>query len=343
MGKTIFFEAPLYASILAAVAFILYYITDKKIWRSVALTTILASVVCLTVFMIKRWIHAGRPPLSNSFESMVFFAWSAMLIMFVIELLYRPPVVGAAIALMVTFTLAYTDLAFPSEITNLMPALQNNFWLTIHVILCFIGYSAFMVSFVSGMLYLYGAEKPYAAIASYLTGFTLVGLVGGLIFILARRSGAIASSEEAATIGKLFLYLIGWIVAGGVLYFPISIIVKKLGLQDKPEMVKKQNSLMIKAVTFAFPFLTLGIITGSVWANQAWGRYWGWDPKETWSLITWIIFAIFLHMKYAGGWMGIKPKHMPYVRALIAVIGFLAVVFTFFGVNYLLSGLHSYA
>lgn len=100
---------------------------------------------------------------------------------------------------------------------------------------------------------------------------------------------------------------------------------------------------MNKAVAFAFPFLTLGIITGSVWANQAWGRYWGWDPKETWALITWIIFAIFLHLKYAGGWMGIKPKHLPYVRALIAVIGFLAVIFTFFGVNYLLSGLHSYA
>ena len=343
MGKTIFFDVPIYASIVSAVAFILYYISNKKIWRGVALGTILAAAACLTIFMIKRWVNAGRPPLSNSFESMVFFAWSALVIIFVIELLYRPPVVGAAIALLVTFTLAYTDLAFPSEITNLMPALQNNFWLTVHVILCFIGYSAFMVSFVAGMLYLYGAEKPYAGIAAYLTGFTLIGLVGGLILVIARKSGATTASEEASTLGKLFLYLIGWLVAGGVLYFPISIVVKKLGLRDKPEIVKKQNSLMIKAVTFAFPFLTLGIITGSVWANQAWGRYWGWDPKETWALITWIIFAIFMHMKYAGGWMGIKPKHLPYVRALIAVIGFLAVIFTFFGVNYLLSGLHSYA
>jgi len=274
---------------------------------------------------------------------MVFFGWAALWILLVMELLYRPPVVGAVAALMVVFTLAYAHLAFPSEITPLMPALQNNFWLTVHVILCFIGYASFMVSFVAGLLYLYGAEKPYSAIASYLTGFTLLGLAGGLILVLARKSGATTAGEEAASLGKLLLYLAGWVVAGGVLYFPVSLTVGKLGLKDKPEMGKKQNSLMIKAVSFAFPFLTLGIITGSVWANQAWGRYWGWDPKETWALITWIIFAIFLHMKYAGGWLGIKPNHLPYVRALVAVIGFLAVIFTFFGVNYLLSGLHSYA
>lgn len=91
-----------------------------------------------------------------------------------------------------------------------------------------------------------------------------------------------------------------------------------------------------KVVGFAFPLLTLCIITGAIWADYAWGTYWSWDPKETWSLITWIIYAAFLHARLMYGWKGKRAAWM-------AVIGFAAVLFTFFGVNYLLPGLHSYA
>lgn len=91
-----------------------------------------------------------------------------------------------------------------------------------------------------------------------------------------------------------------------------------------------------KVVSFAFPMLTLCIISGAIWANYAWGTYWSWDPKETWSLITWIIYAGYLHARLMYGWKGKRAAWM-------AVIGFAAVLFTFFGVNYFLSGLHSYA
>lgn len=91
-----------------------------------------------------------------------------------------------------------------------------------------------------------------------------------------------------------------------------------------------------KVIAFGFLFLTLGIITGAVWANSAWGTYWSWDPKETWSLITWLIYAIYLHMRIRAGWRGRKA-------AWLSVIGFFAMLFTYFGVNYLLAGLHSYA
>jgi cytochrome c-type biogenesis protein CcsB len=94
------------------------------------------------------------------------------------------------------------------------------------------------------------------------------------------------------------------------------------------------DELTYQLVTFGFLFLTVGIITGAVWANSAWGRYWGWDPKETWSLITWFIYAAFLHARLMKGWEG---KRM----AVISIIGFMAVLFTYFGVN-LLPGLHSY-
>lgn len=89
-------------------------------------------------------------------------------------------------------------------------------------------------------------------------------------------------------------------------------------------------------VLFGFLWLSVGIITGSVWANSAWGSYWSWDPKETWSLITWFIYAALLHARNLQGWKGERV-------AWLSMIGFGCVLFTYFGVNYLLSGLHSYA
>jgi cytochrome c-type biogenesis protein CcsB len=96
------------------------------------------------------------------------------------------------------------------------------------------------------------------------------------------------------------------------------------------------DELAYKMIGFAFPMLTLCIVTGAIWANYAWGTYWSWDPKETWSLITWIIYAAYLHARLMYGWKGKRAAWM-------AILGFVAVLFTFFGVNYLLAGLHSYA
>lgn len=89
-------------------------------------------------------------------------------------------------------------------------------------------------------------------------------------------------------------------------------------------------------LTAGFVFLTLGIVTGSIWARQAWGTYWQWDPKETWSLITWFLYLVQLHQRFTVGWRGKKA-------AVMAIIGFAAVVFTLWGVTYLLGGVHSYA
>lgn len=91
-----------------------------------------------------------------------------------------------------------------------------------------------------------------------------------------------------------------------------------------------------RLIAFAFPFLTIGMTTGSVWANVAWGTYWGWDPKETCSLITWLVYALYLHLRILRGW---KDKKAAY----LSIIGFLATLFTFVGVNFILSGLHSYS
>jgi ABC-type transport system involved in cytochrome c biogenesis permease subunit len=96
------------------------------------------------------------------------------------------------------------------------------------------------------------------------------------------------------------------------------------------------DEINYKALTFGFPLLTVGIITGSIWAQYAWGSYWSWDPKETWSLITWCLYAALLHQRLTVGWRGRKA-------AIMAIIGFCAILFTFLGVNLLLAGLHAYS
>lgn len=112
---------------------------------------------------------------------------------------------------------------------------------------------------------------------------------------------------------------------------------KKLGpLMRRLPPLDTLDEINHKCLTFGFPLLTIGIITGSIWAEYAWGSYWSWDPKETWSLITWLLYAALLHGRLTVGWRGRKA-------AILAIIGFGAVLFTFLGVNLLLPGLHSYS
>jgi len=105
---------------------------------------------------------------------------------------------------------------------------------------------------------------------------------------------------------------------------------------ERKEILGTFEMMTDKTISFGFLFLTIGIISGAVWANSAWGTYWSWDPKETWSLITWFIYAVYLHCRFMRGWRGRRA-------AWISTAGFASVVFTYIGVNYMLSGLHSYA
>ncbi|MDP6524415.1 MAG: c-type cytochrome biogenesis protein CcsB [Kiritimatiellia bacterium] len=127
--------------------------------------------------------------------------------------------------------------------------------------------------------------------------------------------------------------------AGFAVSFVASIgylIVSREGAGGNSELQNAFDTAMTKTISFGFLFLAVGIITGAVWANSAWGTYWSWDPKETWSLITWLIYAGFLHCRFMRGWRGKRA-------AWISIIGFASVLFTYVGVNFLLSGLHSYA
>ena len=148
---------------------------------------------------------------------------------------------------------------------------------------------------------------------------------------------ALKSNWLIAHVITCFLGYAGFAVAFG---FSIMYLVKPEKISSKNIFTQLPSSdvmdeLTYQMIVFGFLFLTIGIITGSVWANSAWGTYWSWDPKETWSLITWIVYAVLLHLRITWGWYGNKI-------AWISILGFLAVLFTYFGVN-LLPGLHSYA
>ncbi len=229
-----------------------------------------------TAGIVLRWVESyqmgfGHAPLSNLYESLIFFAWTIALIYLFIEWRYQNRVIGAFSAPLAFLTMAYASLSpnISDRIQPLIPALKSN-WLIAHVITCFVGYGAFAVAFGVSIMYLLKSRR----------GEEAGGLVG--------RFPSTAVLDE---------------------------LTHQLGM-------------------FGFLFLSAGIITGAVWANSAWGRYWGWDPKETWSLITWFIYATLLHARMMRGWRGRRI-------AWLSIVGFGAVLFTYFGVN-LLPGLHSY-
>ena len=103
----------------------------------------------------------------------------------------------------------------------------------------------------------------------------------------------------------------------------------------KLQWAQNLDNLSYRMLGIGFPLLTIGILSGAVWANEAWGSYWSWDPKETWALLTWLVFAIYLHSRITKNWQGKKP-------AIIASIGFFVVWVCYLGVNLLGEGLHSY-
>jgi cytochrome c-type biogenesis protein CcsB len=261
----------------SAIFYIFRMVTGREFWGPLASYTALFGLMAQSFALILRWSESykmgiGHAPLSNLYESLIFFSWTIVLLYLVIERRIKSRKLGAFVIPFAFFSIAYASFSphINSRIQPLIPALQSN-WLISHVITCFFGYAAFTIACGLGLMYL------------------LKGLDQG--------KGSNSFLE----------------------FLPKKDILDELSYHS---------------VVIGFIFLTLGIITGSVWAYSAWGSYWSWDPKETWSLITWLIYAAMLHSRFVRGWRG---KRM----AIMSIIGFASVLFTYFGVN-LLPGLHSY-
>lgn len=248
----------------------------KKIGKITTWFTIAAFLI-QTAGIGLRWYESyqmgfGHAPLTNMYESVVFFSWTIMLLYLFLEYRYKNQTLGFFIVPLAFLAMAYGSFSpeINRGISPLIPALQSN-WLISHVVTCFIGYASFALAAGLGIMYLLKHSNNKA--------------LGGI-------------------------------------------------LETLPDL-KVIDDIIHKTMIFGFIWLSGGIITGAVWANSAWGTYWSWDPKETWSLITWFFYALTLHARYTRGWNG--P-----VIAWLSIIGMCIVLFTYYGVNFLLSGLHSY-
>ncbi|MBC8317346.1 MAG: c-type cytochrome biogenesis protein CcsB [Desulfobulbaceae bacterium] len=264
--------------LLASAVYIATFIFKTKKSGIIGTFIILLTFVIQTVGIGLRWYESyemgyGHAPMSNMYESLVFFSWSIIIFYILLEMKFKNRLLGAFAVPFAFVSMAYASFGkgINQEINPLIPALQSN-WLIAHVVTCFIGYAAFAVACGLGIMYLMKATSDNKSTESLMS--TLPDL-------------------------------------------------------------KVIDDITHKTIIFGFLWLTGGIITGAVWANSAWGTYWSWDPKETWSLITWFIYAATLHARFTRGWQGKRI-------AWLAIIGFFAVMFTYFGVNFLLSGLHSY-
>jgi cytochrome c-type biogenesis protein CcsB len=278
MTNSLLFGISIFVYFFSMVLYVSYLAFRSESLGKVATLTLLAGVIIETTAIFLRWYESyqmgiGRAPLTNLYESLVFFAWTIAVVYLLIERKFKIKTAGAFVTPFPFIIMAYASLT-PNEIQPLVPALQSN-WLISHVITCFVGYAAFAVSFAVSFLYLFKARAENSP-----------------------------GQKESFFLG----------------YLPASEVLDEVGY---------------KTIAIGFPLLTIGIITGAFWANVAWGTYWSWDPKETWSLIVWLIYAAYLHARITKGWRGTRA-------ALLSIVGFAATLFCYLGVNLILSGLHSY-
>jgi len=262
------------AYILAALAYIGALVSRKEMFGPAGTLFCFLAWLAHIAAIIWRWYEShqlgiGRVPLTNLYESLVFFAWAVVFLYLILERIYKNRLTGAFVLPLVVLIMAYA-FTESKEIHPLMPALQSN-WLVVHVITSFFGYAGFTVS----------------------AGLSIPLLITADRKALERLAARLPSTRVL-------------------------------------------DSLIYQNIAFGFILLSVGIITGAIWAQSAWGTYWSWDPKETWSLITWFVYAAILHARMVRGWVGKRI-------AILSLIGFGCVLFTYLGVNLVLSGLHSYA
>jgi cytochrome c-type biogenesis protein CcsB len=358
MDSSTFFGLSTVAYILAMMTYITYLAFRNSTIGIVATAITVTGFISQTLALGMRWKEFAdigqmgilrAVPLTNLYESLIFFIWCLILAYLVIEFKYKNRSFGAFITPVAALALAFIDISgMSTDIQPLVPALQSN-WLLVHVMMSFTSYALFSISFSTGLMYLIvrtekRSEPAYIFWTVMLSVFIITLSAMGLDYLTFKVS--IKSQEELI---KSFLFkasffssspavaVVSWFIAAAFTFFiwRFGGILKKIivSFNISHEML---DEITYKSIAIGFPIFTLGgLIFGAIWADQAWGKYWTWDPKETWSLITWFFYAFYLHSRLMRGWKGKKV-------AIVAVLGFMAVIFTYLGVNLLLSGLHSY-
>ena len=263
-----------------------------------------------------RWLNYGYFPLSNLYESLLFLTWGITFTTLVLESKTRTPIIGSISNPISLFIIGFAGLSLPETMqapSPLVPALKSN-WLMMHVTVMMLSYASLIVGSLLAIFFLIlTSDKKDEVI--------LQGNSYGKVFTASKLSDT-AFYKEGLTENY-----------SNLVNDDLESLTKVK--DNRLTLLESVDNLSYRTISFGFPLLTIGIIAGAVWANEAWGSYWSWDPKETWALITWLVFASYLHARITKAWQGRKP-------AIIASFGFIVVWICYLGVNFLGKGLHTY-
>jgi len=271
----------------------------------------------------------GHIPVSNLYEVFVMFCWMTTGFYLYYEAQYKTRALGAFVMLVVSaavgFLLWYTLVREAQEIQPLVPALKS-WWMKIHVPANFIGYGTFALSAMVAFAYLIKqsvTETRWFKLAP----LWLLGIVLCFEPVVFRQKPGAMVAEGMSSYWAVYFGIASLIVG--------SILFGRKRLAERLPSLEVLDDVMYKAIAVGFAFFTIATVLGALWAAEAWGGYWSWDPKETWALIVWLNYAAWLHMRLMKGLRGT-------VAAWWALAGLAVTTFAFIGVNMFLSGLHSY-
>ena len=290
------------------------------------------AVTMALVGTMVRWYEShqlgpdiGHIPVSNLYEVFVLFCWLTTAFYLYFEARYKTRALGAFVMLVVSaavgFLLWYTLVREAHEIQPLVPALQS-WWMKLHVPANFIGYGTFSLAAMVAFAYLI-KEQAHEKRWYKLTPIWLLGVA--LCFV------PVAFRQRVQEAGGSY-----WVVYAGIsALIAAGILLGRKRIAARLPANEVLDDVMYKSITVGFAFFTIATVLGALWAADAWGGYWSWDPKETWALIVWLNYAAWLHMRLVKGLRGT-------VAAWWALAGLAVTTFAFLGVNMFLSGLHSY-
>jgi cytochrome c-type biogenesis protein CcsB len=311
--KILFFydyQFPVIACFFLFFAMINYWISlsipKNEFVFKIGKTFVFFSNLLFMITLLSRWIGEGYFPLSNLYESLIFLSWGISSIHLVIEYKTKSRLIGSLSTPILFFLSGFSSLTLPTDMQKalpLVPSLQSN-WLMMHVSMMMISYATLIVGSLLSILY--------------------------LAFSFINKKNLQNDFRNNNQNQKTQFQTPNYINSNA-----LTVNTLETSELSKLSLLQTIDIWSYRIIGLGFPFLTTGIISGAVWANEAWGSYWSWDPKETWALITWLVFAIYLHSRLLQGWQGQKA-------AFVGSCGFFVIWICYLGVNFLGKGLHSY-
>nr|AWI73211.1 cytochrome c biogenesis protein [Melodinus cambodiensis] len=296
-------------SIIITIRLITFFLVDEiiQLYDS-SEKGLIVSFFCITGLLVTRWIYSGHFPLSDLYESLIFLSWGFSLIHIVPYFKKNQNYLSIITGSSAIFTQGFATSGLLTQIHQssiLVPALQSE-WLIMHVTMMILGYAALLCGSLLSV---------------------------ALVVITFRKNRKIFCKSNLLLKESFFGGEIEYMNKRSNLFQTTSFFSDKNYYRS--QLIQQLDYWSYRVISLGFLFLTIGILSGAVWANEAWGSYWNWDPKETWAFITWIVFAIYLHTRTNINLQGANS-------AIVASIGFLIIWICYFGVNLLGLGLHSY-